>query len=386
MRRIIFEAFGSYFILDPSQGGTLRIRFSESAPTNAYQEFGLHKEALEFYANAQLIDIASDGVKAFTGMIIEIIAGDPRILLIDEPEAFLHPSLAFTLGKEISQAAQAANKRVFSSTHSPSFVMGCVHSGTPLNIIRLTYRNKIPTARLLPSDKILTMMRNPLLRSTGVLSGLFYEFVVVTEGDSDRAFYQEINERLLRFKREWGIPNCLFINAQNKQTLRTIIQPLRSLGIPVAAIADIDIIKDGGMNWTNLLSAANVPPIQQEGLNIQRATVKRVMEATGLDMKRKGGIDILSDTQQKEGAKNLLDTIKEYGIFIVPRGELESWLIKLGVKERHGPEWLVEIFELMGEDPNSNRYVKPTEDDVWLFMSEIKNWLMNPAHKGIPNQ
>jgi hypothetical protein len=37
-------------------------------------------------------------------------------------------------------------------------------------------------------------MRNPLLRSTGVLSGLFYEFVIVTEADADRAFYQEIND------------------------------------------------------------------------------------------------------------------------------------------------------------------------------------------------
>ena len=61
-------------------------------------------------------------------------------------------------------------------------------------------------------------MRNPLLRSTGVLNGLFYEFVVVTEADADRAFYQEMNERLLRFKPEWGIPNCLFLNAHGKHT------------------------------------------------------------------------------------------------------------------------------------------------------------------------
>src|SRR5437660_6602704 len=97
----------------------------------------------------------------------------------------------------------------------------------------------------LRNEDILELMLNPLLRSTGVLSGLFYEFVVVTEADADRAFYQEVNERLLRFKPEWGIPNCLFINAQNKQTLRTIIRPLRKLGIPAVGVADVDVLKDG---------------------------------------------------------------------------------------------------------------------------------------------
>ena len=51
--------------------------------------------------------------------------------------------------------------------------MGCIQSGSPLNIIRLTYKNGIPTSRLLPQDKILHLMRHPLLRSTGVLNGLF---------------------------------------------------------------------------------------------------------------------------------------------------------------------------------------------------------------------
>ncbi|MBK9168926.1 MAG: hypothetical protein IPM24_15855 [Bryobacterales bacterium] len=100
-----------------------------------------------------------------------------------------------------------------------------------------------------------------LLRSTGVLSGLFYEFVVVTESDADQAFYQEINERLLQFKPEWGIPNCLFLNAQNKQTVQTLLRPLRKLGIPAAGVVDVDVLKEGGANWTNLLSSAHLPQL-----------------------------------------------------------------------------------------------------------------------------
>ncbi|MBD8871940.1 AAA family ATPase [Rhodanobacter sp. DHB23] len=382
VRRIVNEAFGSYFVIDPTSLGYLRIRLSQRAPANDLEERGIHAEAVKFHSEAQLIDLASDGVKAFAGIITEVMAGDPQILLIDEPEAFLHPSLASKLGHEVSRAALSAEKRIFVSTHSPTFVMGCIQSGAPLNIVRLTYRGGTATARVLPSDEILELMRNPLLRSTGVLSGLFYEFVVVTESDADRAFYQEINERLLRFKPEWGIPNCLFINAQNKQTVQTILRPLRKLGIPAAGIIDVDILKDGGTTWTNLLSGANVPNISHGSLATMRAAIKQAMDATGRDMKRDGGITILSPTEQ-EAAKNLLSQLGDYGVFIISGGELESWLKHLGASG-HGPSWLISVFEKMGEDPNAANYLKPSDNDVWVFMQQLKNWLADPNRKGIP--
>lgn len=382
VRRIVHEAFDRYFVIDPTNLGNLRIRLSERPPNNPVEERGIHAEAIEFHSKAQEITEASDGVKAFTGIITEVLAGDPSLILIDEPEAFLHPSLASKLGQELSRAALSSDKRVFVSTHSPQFVMGCIQSGAPVNIIRLTYRGGVPTARLLPSEEILELMRHPLLRSTGVLSGLFYEFVVVTESDADRAFYQEINERLLQFKPDWGIPNCLFINAQNKQTIHTLLRPLRKLGIPAAGVVDVDILKEGGTNWINLISGANIPPLSHSSMGTMRAAVKGAMDATGKDMKRDGGLGILDDSN-KQAAEILFDQLSQYGIFAVPSGELESWLKSLDAKG-HGPNWLIDIFEKMGEDPLNENYVKPSIDDVWFFINKIRNWLVNPSRFGIP--
>jgi hypothetical protein len=321
--------------------------------------------------------------KAFTGIITEVIAGDPSSVLVDEPEAFLHPSLAAKLGQEIARAASSADKRVFVSTHSPQFVMGCIQSGTPVNIIRLTYRDGVATARVLPSDELLELMRHPLLRSTGVLSGLFYEFVVVTESDADRAFYQEVNERLLQFKPAWGIPNCLFINAQNKQTVQTLLRPLRKLGIPAAGAVDVDVLKEGGPNWTNLLFSADVPQLSHDSFAILRAAVKKAMDATTKDMKRDGGLAILSG-KDKQAAEDLLDQLRQYGVFVVPGGELESWMKSLGASG-HGPAWLIEVFKRMGEDSASQKYVQSDEADVWAFVNQIRKWLVDPARKGIPS-
>ena len=383
VRRIVHDAFDAYVVIDPTHLGKLRLRLSPTEPVSNSVERGIHEESVHFHSAALPIEEASDGVKAFAGIITEIIAGDPAILLIDEPEAFLHPALSFNLGKEIALASSGSEKRLFVSTHSPNFVMGCIQSGAPINIVRLTYRGDIATARLLASDDLLTLMRNPLLRSTRVLDGLFYEFVVVTEADTDRAFYQEINERLLRFKPEWGIPNCLFVNAQNKQTIRTILQPLRNLGIPAVGIVDIDILKEGGAVWTAFLEGGFVPELERQSLANLRSSVKRKLDVTGKDMKRDGGIEIL-DHDDKEAATNLCERLCEYGLFVVKKGEMESWLPELRASG-HGPSWLVDVFQSMGEDPDEEFYLRPGIDDVWSFMAEIKNWLSNPQRKGIPS-
>lgn len=380
--RIIHEAFGQHLVIDPTNLGQLSLRLSKVPPKDSMEEKGIHQEAVDFHAKALPISLASDGVKAFTGMVTEMIAGDPSVLLIDEPEAFLHPSLSFKLGKEVSQIMSGTDKRLFVATHSPNFVMGCIQSGAPVNIVRLTYRNDVATARILPNEDILKLMRNPLLRSTGVLSGLFYEFVIVTESDADRAFYQEINDRLLKNDDQRGIPNCLFLHAQNKQTVKTIIKPLRELGIPVAGVVDIDVIKDGGIVWTGFLESGSIPELERAPLAVLRQALKKKFEDSGKNMKRDGGIQILSGGD-KEALQNFFDKLADYGLFVVPNGELESWLTGLDASG-HGPNWLVEVFEKMGEDPVSENYLKPESNDVWEFIDSIAAWFLNPRRKGIP--
>jgi len=251
-----------------------------------------------------------------------------------------------------------------------------------VNIVRLTYKSDVATARLLPSENILRLMRNPLLRSAKILDGLFYDYVIVTEADADRAFYQEINERLLRFMPDLGIPNCLFVNWQGKQTEKTIIRPLRELGIPTVGIVDIDVIKDGGKVWTTFLESGFVPKDEQQSLALMRSAIKLKFEESGQDMKRNGGIEILSESD-KEAANNILDRLAQFGLFVARKGEVESWLPDLDVS-REKTKWLTNIFEKMDEDPDLKDYIKPTEDDVWDFIGQIKNWLIDPNRNGIP--
>jgi len=383
VRRVVYEAFGKYLVIDPTNIGHLRLRLSGRPPLDEREEKGWDSVSKEFHRQATPIADASDGVKAFVGMLITLIAGQPKVTLIDEPEAFLHPALCSRLGKEITTTFKGTDRRLFVATHSASFLMGCVQGGAPINIVRLTYDYSTATARLLAKEKLTPLMRNPLLRSIGVLNALFYNAVIVAEADADRAFYQEINERLLSAKDPRGIEGCLFLNAQNKQTVWDIVKPLRELGIPAAGVIDIDILKEGGAVWQKPMDGAYVPALSHQGWAIQRAALYRAFEATGKDMKRGGGMSLLS-AQDREACIDFFAQLAEYGVFVVPHGEIEGWLASLSVSRNKGA-WLTTIFEAMGEDSSLPGYAHPTAGDVWDFIGSIRSWVANPNRKGIPD-
>jgi len=382
LRDVVFDGIGRYLVIDPTNIGQLRVRLSKVAPRTEREEKGWEDESVMFHREALEIAKSSDGIRAFVGVLAVMQAGQPKIAMIDEPEAFLHPALAQKLGSALARTLRRSRKRLFVATHSANFLMGCIQANVPLNIVRLTYTEGAPTARLLQRDKIARLMRHPLLRSTGVLSGLFYEAVVVTEADSDRAFYQEVNERLLAAGDPRGIANCLFLNAQNKQTVWDIVKPLREMGIPSAGIVDIDVLVDGGQVWAKPLEGALLPALLHDALHRERVAVHDALRATGRRFKTEGGLDVLAP-DAREAADMLFRRFAEYGAFIVPCGEVESWLPDLGAPG-HGSAWLVAIFELMGDDPEAANYCRPTAGDVWDFVGAVKSWISNAERRGIP--
>ncbi len=121
VRRIIREAFGKYFVIDPTNIGKLRVRLSEVPPPDERTEKGWESASVAFHAKALEIMYASDGIKAFTGIITTLLAGNPKITLIDEPEAFLHPALSAKLGKEIGNSLRNTDRRLFVSRWWTSF-------------------------------------------------------------------------------------------------------------------------------------------------------------------------------------------------------------------------------------------------------------------------
>jgi hypothetical protein len=56
VRRIVEEAFGLFFVIDPTNLGQLRIRLSDRAPVSEMQEKGIHDDAIKFHAAAMELE------------------------------------------------------------------------------------------------------------------------------------------------------------------------------------------------------------------------------------------------------------------------------------------------------------------------------------------
>lgn len=375
---IVYKGFKQYLVIDPTQLPLIGYRLSDTRPENDVEKH-LTNRAAEYFREAMPLAEASDGTRAFVGLLAEVLAGDPDIIFVDEPEAFLHPALQFLLGQQIA-ANVTVDKQVFAATHSPSFLLGCVLAGVDVDVIRLTYKSKVSSARLLKSDRLKSLMTDPLFRSVNAASALFYDSAIVVEGDSDRAFYDEINVRMARFS-SLGLQHATFLNAHNKQTVVNIVRPLRDIGVPAAFILDIDWIKEDGQVWERYFGALGAPAAMKDSFSALRRSIRNMLESADLDYKRRGGIQLL-DGEDRAAAEAFFDSMEQYGLFTVRSGELESWLPQLDV-ERSKNKWLASVFSAMGSDPDDENYLKPNRDDVWHFMERIAGWVSDPNRRGM---
>lgn len=376
VKQLVWEAFALHFVIDPTNLGQLRIRLSKAAPKEDEQSLGA--TAREFFRSAQHISEASDGVQAFIGLVTAICSGEFHTILVDEPEAFLHPPLARLLGRNLTEITTRRKGSLIVSTHSSDFLMGCLQASADVRVVRLTYQEGKSSASMIDSQALSDLYRKPLMRSSNVISGLFHDGVVICESDNDRAFYSEIYHRITLLER--GLPSLLFVNAQNKQTIRDILEPLRAFGVPAAATVDIDMIKEGGTPWMSWLQAARFPERLRDSLAAQRRDIKEAFDSANLNMKD-GGVSLLSSSD-RDAAIDLFDRFAEYGVFVVQRGELEKWLPELTVPGK-GTEWTVAMLEKLGSDPANPGYVQPTTEDVWAYLRKVASWVMDPQRKGL---
>lgn len=384
VRVLTEEAFGVHFVIDPTGMSQFRIRLSPTAPVSKSEEQGWDDVARQFHAKAKLISEFSDGIKSFVGLAAAVHSLPHRIILIDEPDAFLHPPLARRLGNHLASVARRRGASLITATHSADFLIGCLEAANDATVVRLTYdAGSGATARTLSSAELNVLTRDPLLRTTGVYRALFHRSVVVTESDTDRAFYDEVNRRMLAGNR--GLKDTLFLNAQNWQTVPRLVEPLRRIGIPAAAVVDLDVIRgDGG--WNSLLEACQIPVAERAGFGLERTQLANCFSMLarptgGRDPIKRPGILALK-VEDRERATRFLRELAKYGLFLVPFGEVESWLQVLDTPG-HGSEWLVNLFSRIGQHENDKNYLTPSNDDVWQFIDDLDKWIENPNRLGV---
>jgi predicted ATPase len=387
VRDLVAKAFpGRYFVIDPTGMQQLRVAMNSRAPEDSAEERNWDERARVFHGDSEGIETLSDGVVSFTGLVAAAISLAHRILLVDEPEAFLHPPLARLLGSSLSSLTQERGASLVVATHSAEFLMGCIESGASTTIVRLTYERNVAGARVLSPTGLKALATEPLLRSTNALSGLFHRGVVVGEADADRAMYEEINRRLVDAGR--GMADTFFTNAQNWQTIPRVIGPLRQLGVPAVAVIDLDAVVAPKVEWNKFYKVMGIDEETADAIEAERQVVAAFLRALPIDGEhpsyKKIGITGLAE-QEGQTARAFLDRLGGYGVFVVDAGELESWLPALELPRGSKAKWIVEAFRKLGSNPSSEAYVMPGEDGIWRFLDCVAAWVNDPERAGLPS-
>lgn len=335
------------------------------------------------------IEEQGDGFRSLVGIILGLLFSKGRIVLLDEPEAFLHPAQARFLGKWIGDHKDIINGQLIISTHNANFLSGIIASGHDVDIFRLNRIGDNTTFNKVSSDATKTLFENPLLSSQRVMESVFYKGVVVCEADADRAIYQGV-ATINHHSNE----DVLFIHSQNKQTLKIVAKLLKDANIPVALVADIDALNDQDI-LKGMISSTTDSHIPQSIFDLRKEIALTVNGKTDDQMLKvlttevwylyeqlvchkhtldgaKGALQRIAkgitswseikskgiegfDAKIREKVLQLISDLKQYGVFIVPVGELEGWL-DVGTKKKN--KWIVPALEKVHNNQASPDLIK----------------------------
>lgn len=327
-----------------------------------------------------MLDDQGDGLKSFVSTFLSLNCEKSDVLLIDEPEAFLHPPLARQLGEMIGESKNE-NKIVFIATHSVEVLKGILSKCPDVNVVRITQPEPHKNEVKLVSQEILnTILQNPLLRVSRVLEGIFCDRVIITEAEADELVYQELIEKIFS---ESGL---FFAHGQNKQTLATIAELYQKIGVNYEIITDFDILRQPAELYRFL---ALMPMHEKDRQRLQnyagqlREFVNNSAQTTGLgederkaaqkalrdEVYHKKGVRFFDDTKKTQIIKSL-DKLSASHLHILQTGELETILEDYGIEYQEKSRWIVtainKIAELQKNDFNEDGV-------VYQFLNRIVN-------------
>lgn len=326
--------------------------------------------------NCDRVDFQGDGIRSFTGIILNLLLQNYGLYLIDEPESFLHAPQARIIGNVLAEIL-GENRQAIISTHSEDVIKGLLEIGFKrVKIIRVTRDGNISKTALLDNNKIEELWKDNLLRQSNILGSVFHKNVVICESDSDTRFYSMILEHI---KNKSGLSmETLFLFCSGKERLNKVVQSLNTLTVDFRCITDIDVLNNpntiqslfescGGI-WDediqkkyNIFSASLTNGKDAISKEDYIESIRKELQKIDGDMLRNKDI---KDLQKKTLLTNKWDNIKKYGhnaipagdgqnafielikifnsynLFIVKEGELECFIRSVG---GHGPKWVEDV-------------------------------------------
>jgi hypothetical protein len=390
---------------DMSRGNAISLKVSDEGILPSAADRLSHKKMEAFRS----IETEGDGLKSYAATCISLLLGRRPVCIIDEPEMCLHPPQAYNLGRFIGRHGASQETATFVATHSSHLLRGIIQTARQVQIVRLSRHERLFDAHLVPAHELEDALPRPTLRAEAVLDGIFAQGIIVVEADGDRLVYQAAWETI---QSEFRI-DVHFSTVGGTGGISDTCRLYRTLRIPIAVIADLDMLMDAERIRRVLQSLIGDPSLQdaifgeckQISEQIRRIpplisaselaneldsvrcssmnwdageddVVKRRLRelTTRLDRMgrlKRGGVTSYSDNQLGARISDLLQKLTAFGLFLVPVGELEEWLASHSVGESKSNKraWAnaaAQRIQKLGKQ----------SDDVWEFVSSVVRYLV----------
>lgn len=359
----------------------LRVGTPLAAPPGPTEGQRAYRAAL---AELPPLQLQGDGMKSLLGLLLPLIAATFPVVIVDEPEAFLHPPQAQALGQALGELARDAGVQVLLATHDRNLLTGLLASEAPLSVVRLHRDgNRTGASQLMP-ENLTEIWADPVLRYSNVLDGLFHQLVVLGEAERDCRFFQaalDAGSGDDDGTQTASTPptDVLFVPSNGKDGMQRLALALRAVAVPVVASPDLDLLNDAeavrrlvqalGGDWGAYEQDYRIAtePFRQPREHVRVADVEAALsrffaEIRAVDDEAPYTADtkraVLAELRAKDSpwralkeygvvafkgeagpaASRLLASLDSLGIVLVRVGELEGFAPTLGVAK--GKAWL----------------------------------------------
>lgn len=381
LSRVTKDAFGSGLVLNRYAGSMIKLHVGQTTmPEGSSPQ---SEEYLSELNMTPLIEDQGDGMKAFVGMVLSIVTGQAPLILIDEPEAFLHPPQARRFGNFLAEFANRGSRtQVVIATHSQDIIAGLISGARGRNsnvsIARVTRKGTNNHIAQLEPEHVREIFEDPLMKHYDMVNGLFSSGVVLCEADSDCTYYRAVTESLCGDEFT-SVQQAHFTHCGGKSRMAQAIATFRYSAVPVAAVYDLDVLQDAKEFETlvgaveadietfkadrnivvNAVEAQTKRPRRMafssevdqilEGSSADELSdkeVRKVRNALGRssgwsDFKKTGGINLSGDALI--ALYRLTENLEARGVFLVDKGELERFHPEVG--QNNKASWLRTVFE-----------------------------------------
>lgn len=318
-----------------------------------------------------------DGIRSTVAILASLIVSTQSIFLIDEPEVFLHPPQARSLGNILVELSK--DKQCFVATHSIDFIKGLLETNSKrIKIIKINRNDNYNTFNILENGSVQEITNNNSLKYSNILNGLFYKKVVLCEDESDCKFYSFILENI----NSSIYQDTLFCGVGGKDRFKLIIPLLKKLNIEWCVIADLDLInnKDKLEDLMNSIEEKEYNKVESEHkqfLNLYpkensksiknrkniKAEIEKILDSDDLEnitkeeyekiklvikdyskferLKQEGKCSIKSK-ECLENYNSIIKKLSSLGIHLVEVGELEKFIPEIKLK---GNRWVEEVLK-----------------------------------------